>query len=457
MSTREPAADLVVSGARADHTVVTVAPVDEDWVRDAPTAAGYRRDAIAALLLMAGTGLSAYFYSVINLPGVQQRLWLVPIWVVLITGPLALRRRFPSTVAVLVAAVFVAGQLLGVQEYLFDNICLFVAIYSIGAWSTNRFTAALVRAVIIAAMLIWLVIAMIWHSAAAMPSTRPGSGSVSAEVAINGLNLIINLLFFAGAWYFGESMYRAAKERDLLRQRTGELEREREHSAIQAVSLERLRIARELHDVVAHHVSVMGVQAAAARRVLSKNPAKASESLTAIESSARDAVGELHSLVHALRDSSESHRPQTHGPQNHGPDGAASTVGLHQLDSLLAETRAGGLEVRQGTTGAERPLAPTVELAAYRVVQEALTNCRKHAGLHCTVDVMLRYRRDDLEVDVSDDGIGSGSSPGQGFGLIGMRERAAAVGGRIEVGPKPRGGFRVRAHLPYRDATREPQ
>jgi signal transduction histidine kinase len=215
-----------------------------------------------------------------------------------------------------------------------------------------------------------------------------------------------------------------------------ELEHEREENARRAVFDERVRIARELHDVVAHHVSMMGIQAGAARVVLGRDPVLATEALAGIETSSRQAVLELHQLLGFLR-------------QKDDPDDLAPQPSLGQVHSLAANMSDSELTVEVSVEGEQRPLAPTVDVSAYRIVQEALTNTLKHAGAS-RADVHVRYWPDELEVEIVDDGRVNGTpAPASGgLGLIGMRERAALHGGELTAGPAAGGGFAVRVRLP---------
>jgi signal transduction histidine kinase len=414
----------------------------------------------------------SWFLYVGAIPQSHAPWWGAAIWAVVIAGSLAFRRRFPVLVALVVTATFVIGQNLAVWEQLFANICLFIAFYSVGAWSANRLLARVVRILIAIGMVLWLVGLVVTQ--VSNPEAIPGSdqeGWLSQYIAVAAIQLVTNLLYFGAAYVFGNASYASARQRDALEQRTLELEREREVSSRQAVELERVRIARELHDVVAHHVSVMGLQAGAARRVLAKGEAdpRAVESLTVIETNAREAVDELHRMLGALRQSGDPEASRS-----------ASTRGIAQLDELVGEVRAAGLPVTFSTVGEVVPVPPVIGLSVYRIAQESLTNVRKHGGSRAEADVRLRYLDDRIEIDVSDTGAGaaaagagagatastaatstsstsattpaitstSTSGSGSGLGQIGMRERVAAVGGTIEIGPKPRGGYRVRATLP---------
>jgi signal transduction histidine kinase len=208
---------------------------------------------------------------------------------------------------------------------------------------------------------------------------------------------------------------------------------------------ERLRIARELHDVLAHNISLINVQAGVALHLMEEQPEQARTALTAIKAASKDALGELRSVLDVLR---------------HVDEGAprAPTAGLADLDRLVSGATAAGIDVRVVTSGTPRPLPPSVDLAAFRIVQEALTNVTRHAG-QATATVSLTYGEEGLTVSVEDDGrgvngAGAGTGPerprerGGGNGIRGMKERASALGGDVEAGPRPGGGFRVTASLP---------
>ena len=253
-----------------------------------------------------------------------------------------------------------------------------------------------------------------------------------------GLSVVgVNVALVAAIWALGSALGSGRRRAQQLQQRTFELEREREDNARRAVFDERVRIARELHDVVAHHVSMMGVQAGAARVVLARDPVKATAALSAIEASSRQAVTELHQLLGFLRQAGDD------------DDDTNPRPSLGQLPRLVASMSDSDLTVQVRVEGDVRPLPATVELSAYRIVQEALTNTLKHSAAS-RADVCLRYEPTALEVAVIDDGPINGSLPSgaSGLGLIGMRERAVLHGGELTAGPDGCGGFAVRVRLP---------
>jgi signal transduction histidine kinase len=242
---------------------------------------------------------------------------------------------------------------------------------------------------------------------------------------------VVSTLPFAAGMLLS-SREQHAKE---LRRHAVELEREREERARAAVAEERARIARELHDVVGHAGGVMTVQAGAARLVLDTEPERARQSLLAVEAAGRDALAEMRRLLAVLRTDDES---QELGPQ----------PGLSDLQTLVDQVREAGLPVELVVEGDSAVLSPGLDLAAYRVVQEALTNVRKHAGDAPTV-VRVRYVPDGLRLAVENDGPALPAAVREsGHGLVGMRERVSLYGGDVEAGPRPEGGFVVRIHLP---------
>ena len=219
------------------------------------------------------------------------------------------------------------------------------------------------------------------------------------------------------------------------RQRRLAAERTRAEEAQRRAGEERMRIARELHDVLAHNISLINVQAGVALHLMDEQPGQSRSALQAIKQASNDALGELRSVLDLLRQGDEA-----------PPRAPAS--GLAHLDSLVSRAGATGLEVRTRVEGTPRPLPAGTDLAAYRIIQESLTNVTRHAG-PAPATVLVRYGHDDLTVQVDDDGRGPSSTNGPGGnGIRGMRERVAALGGELDAGPRPGGGFRVLAHLP---------
>ncbi len=443
-------------------------PFADGWRRPRPSRPGYRADIWVAIALAAGAALSA---SLSRAAGIQSEtpLWLTALGVASIALPLALRRRWPEAVGFTVASVFIVGATLGAIEQLFSNICLYVAIYTVGAWSRHRTAGRWVRVAIITGMFIWLFWQLIVQ--ANQETTLPDlsrEGTFSPYVAYAVLQVLINLLYFGAAYYFGDLAWQSARRAAALEARTRELADERERSAAQAITLERVRIARELHDVVAHHVSVMGVQAGAARRILDRDPAQAAQALTVIEQSARTAVNELHTMLGALR--ADDHADELTPTGEPLASQSTSTRGVAQLDELAEECRTAGVPVRVRIIGEPRDVPSIIGLSIYRIAQEALTNTRKHAGAGASAELRLRFETDAVELEVTDDGVGppppSATRAGRmvtgrtgtvsasagdtvtGLGQRGMRERVSAVGGKIELGARPRGGYLVRARFP---------
>jgi signal transduction histidine kinase len=338
--------------------------------------------------------------------------------VLLHTLPLAARRRFPGTVLAVIVASGLAGAALGLPPFFFGPAIL-VAVYSVAAYGSR------------------------WVALAGLALAEVGLAAVQLTpfgIEFEGLALVVFMGILAAAWLLGHFAhnYRAYAVR--LEERTAELKRAREELARRAVVEERLRLARELHDVVAHAMSVIAVQSGVGAHVADSRPEEVGKALAAIEATSRAALTELRRLLGVLRQDSEPQASLTPVP------------GLANLEGLLAEVAKTGLAVKLRVEGRPAPLPTGLDLSAYRIVQEALTNVVKHAG-PARAQVTIRYRDHELAVEVTDDGRGVGAVAGDGrrgtgHGLIGMRERVQAFGGDLEVGPRPGGGFRVAARLP---------
>ena len=247
-------------------------------------------------------------------------------------------------------------------------------------------------------------------------------------------NFVFSSIVFAIAWAIGFAVSRKFHEADEARERAARAEREREERARLAVADERARVARELHDVVGHSVSVMTVQASAARRLLKPHQEREREALAVVEQTGREALAEMRRMVGVLR------RPEE-------APALAPQPSLEYVDKLVEHAREAGLPVELRIEGTPEQLPGGVDLTAYRLVQEGLTNALKHANAH-SAEVVVRYGDGEVELIVSDDGRGDGSGDGGGHGLVGMRERVSVYGGELEAGPRAGGGYRLRAWLP---------
>jgi signal transduction histidine kinase len=398
------------------------------WIESHPLAT----DAVLAVALSGAALVSSYVEFENAHPGGQS--YQLPsnlAGVVAMVGPLVLRRRFPLSVLVACTCGFLLSRIvLDAGDASITTIVLSLAFYSAAAHGRERWRSWACGVCLVAVM------AELWREAGIVfpPSTR---FLLLAQV----FALLINFVLYCAMWALGAALGSGRRRAKELLERTAELERERGENARRAVFDERVRIARELHDVVAHHVSMMGVQAGAARVVIGRDPVRAKQALASIERSSRQAVLELHRLLGFLRQAGD-------------PDALAPQPGLGQLPGLAATMSGADLTVEVRVEGDERPLPATVDVSAYRIVQEALTNTLKHSG-GSRACVQLRYRPDELEVEIIDDGPGqvASSSPSGGLGLIGMRERASLHGGQLSAGRVAGGGFSVCVKLPTPDGA----
>ena len=334
--------------------------------------------------------------------------------VVGVTVPLAARRHHPLAVNLMVCAALVVQVLLVAPyaPFLPALLALLIVNYSTAVYAPNRVRGLGLLAVFAVETVFYLRI----------PEERVGGEVVFAVVVA------------VGTWVVGDLVRSRWRGAEALADSARSLVAEQDARASAILAGERSRIARELHDVIAHSVSVMGVQAGAARVLLEGDPKAAREALLEIEATARFSVLELQRMVTILRaaDSSALREPQP---------------GLAQVPELIERVRAAGLPVTLTVEGPAPRLAPGVDLAAYRIVQEALTNALKHA--QAPTSVRICFRDNEVKLEVLDDGSDvTGSGPGGGHGLVGMRERVLLYGGTLEVGPRPDRGYRVAAMLP---------
>ncbi|WP_155058115.1 sensor histidine kinase [Streptomyces blattellae] len=361
--------------------------------------------------------------------GTDSEAAIIPV-LLLLCLVIALRRRMPEKMLLLAIGVGMAQLALNVATTP-ANFAFLVITYTVAATGA-RWASRLTLAVsLIAAPLAQ----MRW------PETE--------STALSNVALVVFLTVpFILAWVLGDSIRTRRAYYEQLEERATRLEREREAQAKVAVAAERARIARELHDVVAHNVSVMVVQADGAAYVLDAAPDQTKKALETISSTGRQALAEMRRLLGVLR-TGEHQESGEYVPQ---PD-------VEQIDELIEQCRTSGLPVDFKVEGTPRPLPSGVELTAYRIVQEALTNTRKHGGPNAGASVRLVYFDDGLGLLVEDDGKGAphqlceeGGADGQGHGLIGMRERVGMVGGTLDAGPRPGGGFRISVLLPLKPA-----
>ena len=316
------------------------------------------------------------------------------------------RRSRPLAVFAVTFAATLLSLAFGQVEMV--GVAMLFALYSVGRYVANDLWSRLA----LAAALVWVTIS-----------------SLLDRVTV--VEIAFGLLFISVVWYAGRRVR-------IRGQRAAQLERERAAEARRAIAEERTRIARELHDVVAHRVSLMTVQAGAAKTVAADDPESASQAMHEVEKAGRQALDELRHLLGVLRPDAES---ETLGPQS----------GLADVPRLVDQFRAAGLEVELAMDAARGDLPARVDLSAYRIVQEALTNVLRHAGPGTRAEVRLTAGAGDVAIEVLDNGRGATIAPGSGHGIVGMRERALLLGGSLDAGPRPGGGFQVVARLPIGD------
>jgi signal transduction histidine kinase len=368
-----------------------------------------------ALVVAGGAiGISVIFAHQNNYDGPEGPVWLDVILLVAILAPFLFRRRFGFWALVAVpVAVSVAASLDGRLGP--DNGTVFLAGIAVVFLFAQRRD---IRQAVAGLALVFGAEIMIEHY-----DPQGETGDI----------LFIGLIWGV-VWVVGFALGRKFEEADVARERAARLERERDEEARAAVAEERARIARELHDVVGHSVSVMTVQASGVRRLLREDQEREREALLIVERTGREALAEMRRMVGVLR------RPEE-------APALAPQPSLEHLERLVEQARESGLPVELRVQGKAVELPAGVDLTAYRLVQEGLTNALKHA--HATrAEVLVSYGDGEIELVVSDDGHGVGNGDGGGHGLVGMRERVSVYGGELDAGPQPGGGYRLRAKLP---------
>jgi signal transduction histidine kinase len=338
-------------------------------------------------------------------------------FLLLVTVPLCWRFRAPATVAIVVtvaAAAWILVMFSAKAQPPFEPfLAILVSVFALASRVDGR---------------------RLWVTAS-IAGSLVLAGEIRGEVAGQGVgNVLPALLFYVLIFVLGRMVHAYRRHASGQQDRADRLEREQEALAAQAVATERSRIARELHDVIAHSLSVIVVQAAAERRVLGPGRESTADTLESIEQAGRQAMTELRRLLGLLRKSD-------------GELSLAPQPGLAELGDLVAQVREAGVAVDLRTGGDLAGLPRGLDLTAYRIVQECLTNVLKHAAAH-RVEISLRCLGRCLDIDVTDDGTAAATPSPGGFGLVGMRERVSVYGGTVQVGHHDGGGFRVHARLP---------
>lgn len=473
--------------------------VDDDWERPGPTVQQRRNDVVIALCLwaVAAVGLE-FFRSMSSSQLFAHHPVLQHLLVAAGTLPLIWRRSHPLLVmGLLQLHFFLVGVTVAEVSMSFTMQCVYVfALFSGVAWARSRRAALALCVAVLLLMFGWLAWGYALGSALddireSVDHKHPPHGLLPPVTAAILYMLSVNVAYFGGGIVGGQAAWRAARSRAQIEDQAATLAAQADELADRAVVEERLRIARELHDVVAHHVSVMGVQAAAARRVLERRPEAAAGALGQIEESSRQAVGEMRGLLGTLRrtdrtdraagtDHSASAGPTGPGeasdpgpaPSSDVPD-RAPQPGVDQIPELVSGAQLPGFTVTYAVVedrpGALADVPMPVGLSLYRTVQEALANVRRHSTAH-RATVTLRTGQDSghgghsghagaaagraghpqrwVEAEVLDEGRPLVGTSGSGLGLLGMRERVASHGGTSEIGPRPTGGYRVRVRFP---------
>ncbi|GGM10688.1 sensor histidine kinase [Promicromonospora citrea] len=436
--------------------------VDVDWERVPAGRDAYRRDLLLGGAFMVFAAISVELGRSMGLfeeTGADEPLWLIYLLGVVSMVPLAWRRRFPLVSLVLVYALWLGIGLTvpAVTVLMPMQIMYFVALFTAVAWARDRRAMLVVVGACVVAMFTWLIWMFAVQQGAEViiesyPTPADWPGSVEPYLANAVYQLVMNVAFFGGAVVAGQMQWHAARRREQLAAQAVTIEKQAAALTDQAVVAERVRIARELHDVVAHHVSVIGIQAAAARRVLGRDPARAEEALVTIERESREGVTQMRNLVGTLRAVPDGHPQDASRAPEPGLADLPALVGAEH-DGLDATFRQ--VEEPQGVVAV---VPEPMGLSLYRTAQEAMANVRKHSTARsATVTLRViraadptdeRFAHGYAEVEVLDDGRARRGTSGSGLGLLGIRERAATHQGVVEIGPRATGGFRVRVRLP---------
>jgi signal transduction histidine kinase len=423
--------------------------VDDTWER-VPRPGYLRRDLVVAVVIWAVCALALELVRSMGLldhKSVHVPWWQAQLAVATASLPLVVRRRHPLAIAVYLSAhLFVTGMLAPLVMIQFPmQILYFFGLFGGMAWSRSRGAAATTLGFIVVFMFGWLTFQFALGAGVEGLDLTKRHGLFPPVLSNVTYSILINIFYFGAAVLGGQLTWRNARQRAELAEQARTLAAQSAQLREHAVTAERLRIARELHDVVAHHVAVMGIQAGAARKVLRRDPEAATGALQQVEDSSREAVREMRSLLGTLRGKGVESPDRGPGP------------GLEDLPGLVEQVAALGLEVsyvaHDDLRGGADAVPPALGLSLYRTVQEALANVRRHSTA-TSASVVVRLARsaseDYAEVEVLDDGRPLRGTSGTGLGLLGLRERVTLHGGELETGPRTLGGYRVRVRLPMK-------
>lgn len=433
------------------HSHFSFSTIDPVWERPTPSPRELRWDGAVWALVLAGTMLMTAAYHSSGLFGEDptdiRNAYIASAGMTL---PLLLRRRFPLTMLMTGTVAFYLLSFLSAftAVTLSFQATYLAVIYAAVAWAKNRAMLWILFSMVCLTVLVWM--ASVWaingsnFSIFEIEDFRGGLFDVPTASYI--ATFMVNVIFFGFGALMGRSSWRGAYQHHLLELQQVQLEAQSQQLAEDAVNRDRLRIARELHDSVGHHVSAMGIQAAAARRALTKKPELAAAPLENLEHLARSSVDEMKSIIRVLRSDETS------------PQGTSAEPRITDVVELVEELEAAGIDAKLQVSGqasaqlANLPLG--TQLSIYRMVQEALTNVRKHSTAR-SVLVVLRTFTDAgtagwVELEVTDDGTtATEAGTGRGYGLKGIRERAEVLGGTAEVGPRQGiAGWKVRVRFP---------
>ncbi|WP_147917502.1 sensor histidine kinase [Ruania zhangjianzhongii] len=425
-------------------------PEDPHWERPGPTRAQRRNDVLGMVLALAVGLLMVMFAKSFGARLVDEAAWRAYLAVALMVLPLAIRRAFPLITLVVASVLFLALSYLSPEAAvsLTFQVAYFTALYSAVAWARDRRALWILNVLVIAEMAVWLTVSFTLTNAFSGEDLfEDAAGPMAALPAYLLHTAVMNFAYFVGAMLIGRNSWRGALERGRADAHARQLAEQAEELARRAVVDERIRIARELHDVVAHHVSVIGIQAGAARRVMNHSAEQAALALRTVESASREAVTEMRSLLKVLRsDAGEDHGDGTRLPEPN----------LADVEALAGSHAGTGLQVSvnrvEHSPGALAQVPAPLALSAYRCIQESLTNVNRHSTA-TTAQVTIRTGGEGpkgwLEVEILDAGRPRPDTSGTGYGLRGITERATLHQGVAEVGPRAHHqGWRVRVRFP---------